>query len=167
EVEAVEAAGVVDGRATNRRERRQEPQIILGEAAAARPALFLAADADDADDRVAGDEWREQHLAPRLPRELRDGDGDRLARGDDLAHRRLGEQRRRIAELLEPEAVELLDLQPLVEREDEADGGIERSDRPLHDLLEQLVLRPRRAQRAPDVVERLELEELAAELEVS
>ena len=61
-----------------------------------------------------------------------------------------------------PEREERLHVQLVVEREDEAGRGVEHRDGAMHQLLEQIVLRTQRVQRATDVVERLELEELAS-----
>ena len=162
----MEVAGVVDGRAADGRERGQEAEIVLDEAAALRAALFFPADADDADDRLAGDHRREQQIAAGAAEELRDGDGHRLARGEDLLDRRLGQDRVRRRRDLDAEGEDLLDVELFVEREDEADRGIEHGDGAMHQLLEQLPFRPQRVQRAADVVKRLQLEELAAKLEV-
>ncbi len=52
----------------------------------------------------------------------------------------------------------MLDIQLFVEREDEADHGVEHGHRPLHQLLEQLAFRPQGVERAADIVERLELQ---------
>ena len=68
---------------------------------------------------------------------------------------------------LQPEREVRLDVQLVVEREDEAGRRVEDRHGPVHQLLEQIVLGPQRVQRAADVVERLELEELAAELELA
>ena len=130
-----------------------------------RAALFFSADADDADDRFAGDHRREQQIAAGAAEELGDRDRHRLARGQDLLDRRLGQDRVRRRRDLDAEREEVLDVELFIEREDEADGGVEHGDGAVHQLLEQLPFRPQRVQRAADVVERLQLEELAAKLE--
>ena len=60
------------------------------------------------------------------------------------------------------EAEHLMDVELFVEREDEAGHRIEDGNRALHQLLEQLPFGAQRVQRAPHVVEGLELEELSA-----
>ena len=114
---------------------------------------------------VAGDHRREQQVAAGAAEKLRHGDGHRLARGQHLFDGRLvqdGVGRRRD---LDAEREELLDVELFIEREDEADGGVEHGDGAMHQLFDQLPFRPQRVQRAADVVERLQLEELAAKLE--
>jgi len=75
---------------------------------------------------------------------------------------RLRTRRRRI----ELEREQLLDVEFLVEREREPDRRVEHRHGPMHQFLEQVRLRAQRVQRAADVIERLELKELAPELEV-
>ena len=80
DVEPVVVAGVVDRRGADGSERGEKAQVVLDEAAALRAALFLSADAEDADDVVAGDHRRDQEVAGRPAEKPGHGDGDRLPR---------------------------------------------------------------------------------------
>ena len=114
---------------------------------------------------LAGDHRREQQVAAGAAEELGDGEdiGSREARTcliGRLVQDGVGRRRD-----LDAEGEDLLDVELFVEREDEADGGIEHGDGAVHQLFDQLPFGPQRVQRAADVVERLQLEELAAKLE--
>ena len=115
---------------------------------------------------VAGDHRREQEVAAGAAEELRDGDRHRLARGENLLDRRLVEDRVGGGGISSSNVKSCWTLSFSSSEKTKPTVGIEHGDGAMHQLLEQLPFRPQRVQRAADVVERLELEELAAELEV-
>ena len=146
--QSMEIARVVDGCRADGRQRFEEAKVVLSPTAALRgAALFLPPHTQDADDGVAGDHRRDELIARR----------DRRADGHGLLDRAIRQRRRLMAE-----AEHLMDVELFVEREDEAGHRIEDGNRALHQLLEQLPFGAQRVQRAPHVVEGLELEELSA-----
>ena len=113
--------------------------------------LVAAEVMEHADHAIPGDHRRDELVAG----------GDGRARGHGLLDRTVGQRRR-----LPAEAEDVLYVQAVIEREDEPGHRVEDGDGALHQLLEQFPLRPQRVQGAADVVERLQLEELSAELEL-
>ena len=165
-VEAMVVPAVVDRRGADRGKRREKAEVILDEAAAFRPTLLFPADGQDADHAFAGDHRGDQQVARRAAEKPRPCEGNRLARCQHLLDRRIAKHATRLSRNLESEGKELLDVELFVEREDQPGHCVEHGHRAVHQLFEQLPLRAQRVQRAPDVVQSLQLEEFSSKFEL-